>query len=360
MAPSKDKCLICSEVFFGRQASLKCAVCEGRAHVVCLKLSDEELKIYKQSFFKCDRCLVSKQRHNDNTPIRGVGIKPVNMNNPNDGSAEDDGFDWNGKNSLTDLLNHFDVIVQRKVDDILVTLLKEFTDLKAQVKQLTEENVALRMEVRGSGSSSCLLSDAIGRASNFQSSNGLFTETGHSGTTVEAANSDLALLAVAGEDVPQTSAGVNESLWTKVVKRGKRSNIKDNYGQQVSESLNGRPKTVRRQRSLVIGSGASDEHIVRVRKKAFFLSRFAPNVVVGDLEGILDRAGVRGYKCTRLRTKFPSYNSFHVLVDAENAAAMLKSEIWPKGILISPFFGPLNNIYVSSSDSVEGEKSSVS
>jgi hypothetical protein len=45
--------------------------------------------------------------------------------------------------------------------------------------------------------------------------------------------------------------------------------------------------------------------------------------------------------CTRLKTKFSSYASFHVLVNEGDSPLINNTGVWPNGCLIAPFFGKL-------------------
>jgi hypothetical protein len=46
--------------------------------------------------------------------------------------------------------------------------------------------------------------------------------------------------------------------------------------------------------------------------------------------------------CTRLRTKYNSYASFHVSVPEDDFQLINNTEVWPNGCLIAPFYGRLN------------------
>jgi hypothetical protein len=45
--------------------------------------------------------------------------------------------------------------------------------------------------------------------------------------------------------------------------------------------------------------------------------------------------------CTKLKTRFSSYTSFHVLVDEDEFPLTNNAGVWPNGCLIAPFYGRL-------------------
>jgi hypothetical protein len=59
----------------------------------------------------------------------------------------------------------------------------------------------------------------------------------------------------------------------------------------------------------------------RVKIKAFFISRFLPDVASTDIENSLkEQLLLKSLVCTRLKTKFSTYASFHVSVTGRFSA----------------------------------------
>jgi hypothetical protein len=96
----------------------------------------------------------------------------------------------------------------------------------------------------------------------------------------------------------------------------------------------------------MIGVGSSSSLCVvakRVRTKALFVSRFATDVTSTDIEKSLnEQLKLTSLTCTRLKTKFNSYASFHILVGEDDFHLINNTGVWPSGYLIAPFFGRLN------------------
>jgi hypothetical protein len=62
--------------------------------------------------------------------------------------------------------------------------------------------------------------------------------------------------------------------------------------------------------------------------------------------------------CTRLKTKFSTYASFHVSVTEEDFPLSNNVGVWPDGCLIAPFYGRLNPEQIFSSvNSLSGDPS---
>jgi hypothetical protein len=72
------------------------------------------------------------------------------------------------------------------------------------------------------------------------------------------------------------------------------------------------------------------------RSKALFVSRFSPEVSADDLHKSLKKL-----VCTKLRTKFNSYSSFHISVTEDEFSVINNIDVWPPGCLIAPYYGKL-------------------
>jgi hypothetical protein len=79
------------------------------------------------------------------------------------------------------------------------------------------------------------------------------------------------------------------------------------------------------------------------RSKALCASRFSPEVTTVDIEESLkEQLSLKRLVCTRLKTKFNTYASFHVLVNEDDFPLVNNISVWPNGCLIAPFFGRLS------------------
>jgi hypothetical protein len=88
----------------------------------------------------------------------------------------------------------------------------------------------------------------------------------------------------------------------------------------------------------------------RERSKALFVSRFSPEVMAADVEKSLkEQLSLKRLVCTRLKTKFNAYASFHISVNEDDFPLINNTGVWPNGCLIAPFYGKLTSDQVYSS-----------
>ncbi|KDR12811.1 hypothetical protein L798_13273 [Zootermopsis nevadensis] len=88
-----------------------------------------------------------------------------------------------------------------------------------------------------------------------------------------------------------------------------------------------------------------------VRSKALFVSRFSPEATAADVDKSLkEQLSLKRLVCTRLKTKFNFYTSFHILVNEEDFPLVNNTGVWPNGCLIAPFYGKLTPDQVYSPD----------
>lgn len=59
-------------------------------------------------------------------------------------------------------------------------------------------------------------------------------------------------------------------------------------------------------------------------------------------------------KCTRLKTKYDAYSSYHISVNLEEYELLNKADYWPEGSLVLPYHGKLlpDQIYTSSEEEI--------
>jgi hypothetical protein len=107
-------------------------------------------------------------------------------------------------------------------------------------------------------------------------------------------------------------------------------------------------KSMRKPKTLMIG--VRDTSILpvvskRVKTKALFVSRFSPEVSSRDIEKFLkEQLKLSLPICTRLKTEFKTYASFHISVTEDNFSLIYNTGVWPDGCLIPPFYGRLNSL----------------
>jgi hypothetical protein len=78
------------------------------------------------------------------------------------------------------------------------------------------------------------------------------------------------------------------------------------------------------------------------RSEALFVSRFNPEVTVDDVhKSLKQQLRLKKLVCTRLKTKFNSYSSFHISVMEDEFSLINKTGVWPSACLITPYYGKL-------------------
>jgi hypothetical protein len=105
-------------------------------------------------------------------------------------------------------------------------------------------------------------------------------------------------------------------------------------------------KTGRNLRTLMHGVRNSSSLPVvskRPKTKALFVSRFSPEVSASDVENSLkEQLKLSLVVCTKLKTRYNSYASFHMSVTGDDFPLIHNTGVWPEGCLIAPFYGRLN------------------
>jgi hypothetical protein len=78
------------------------------------------------------------------------------------------------------------------------------------------------------------------------------------------------------------------------------------------------------------------------RSKALFVSRFSPEVTADDVhKSLKEQLNLKRLVCTKLKTKFNSYSSFHISVTEDEFSVINNIDVWPSGCLIAPYYGKL-------------------
>jgi hypothetical protein len=104
----------------------------------------------------------------------------------------------------------------------------------------------------------------------------------------------------------------------------------------------------RRQPLIGVRNSATLPVVKREKMKALFVSRFSPEVAADDIRKSLEeQLSLKKLACTRLKTKFNSYASFHVSVTEDEFSLINDVSVWPSGVIIAPYYGKLepNQVY---------------
>lgn len=80
----------------------------------------------------------------------------------------------------------------------------------------------------------------------------------------------------------------------------------------------------------------------KIKKKELFISRLDPSTTTIEIESfLLNNLKIKNAKCTKLKTKYLTYSSFHLSINADDYVKVHHEDVWPEGILIKNFVGKL-------------------
>ena len=130
--------------------------------------------------------------------------------------------------------------------------------------------------------------------------------------------------------------------------------------QQTSSEVvkNGTPlpqRTVRSSNKHVVGASTTNKRLkstVTTRSVDIFVSRLAPETTQNDVTtfayDVLNKENDGSITCTKLKSKFDGYSSYHVSVVVNSVDMkrtidqMMSVEAWPEGLLVRRYFKPKN------------------
>jgi hypothetical protein len=229
------------------------------------------------------------------------------------------------------------------------SLVELVTVLSSEVQQLRIDNDTLKLQIRDlkqvPSTQSPMPSMATGAPVSYRDV--LASANGHPVTTKLNVQPSVPAVASSTQGHPRPSKQrllPEPAIDTQQVDgfrtvKGKRMN-----GNQPPSS--GMPNPPARSRALLFGNknGSSLETVPKkVRTRALFVSRFSPQVSSADVEKSLkDQLQLTSLKCSKLKTKYDSYSSFHISVSVDDFELINNANVWPAGCLIAPFYGRLN------------------
>lgn len=368
MAPTSFRCTKCDNGLYGRQKRLACKQCNEVFHTSCIDVRNEDLEflvVNGVSNYVCEDCM--KLQKNDSTPI-SIKSKAAEQRNTVVSSVDGDS-DISHKNKcycsdLHPILVNFRTEMDQRIcsmQDILVSLVSVVQELSMEKKALKEKlaqvmqgssmnemaTVAV-LDAQNSGNTKSRRS----KRKNCRGINGTtFADDKSASSDVAATGSSIAHNSVEENfDVDSVDVGRGDSqeAWTVVgskMPKGKKILNDKPIGPSLNQSVKGKKKAI-------VGEGDNNLHLVRVRRRALFVTRFHSSTMATDVKALITSAvNVNSVICTRLKTKFDSYNSFYVDFPADAFDSIAAPEVWPKGVLVLPYYGRLSkkNIYEENS-----------
>lgn len=314
----RANCVACSQRVTAKQHSFRCASCGKCAHTKCIAWPDEDLQLLRAGDlpFHCNACWKA-----------APPVKPDENTGP---AAESVALDHNAFFPYPG-----DVGSQlSKMNDLLVNAVEGISFLTDELSQLREEHARLRSETTKASeiqaaAIACLQSEV----------RVLREELRHRGSPRKPS----AVL-----DAPATQSPLSSAPASSPTSQS-----------PIPSCLNGPPpawspfrpgglnKRQPRNRFPEASVGANENSDLQTvprqpLKKALFVSRLHPDTSVPTvLKLVTDVCKDGSVVCTRLKTKHPSYASFHVAVSDACFDLVNKSSVWPSGCLFRQFDGTL-------------------
>lgn len=316
-------CFLCEKEIFNFQSILKCTggFCGKVVHLSCVRrfsgsfLSDRGLSLNDDGdsrhglVFKCLEC------------TNLVSLNEIFPENASQGLNVDD-----SNNSINN--KHFAEIL---------TLMKS---LFGEIRTLRADNAELKRELRG-------LKDAISsKPSTMVNSNFSNHEINRSNKETRGSPNLAERNRQLESHTTDKSGPVNAG---HSVMSPPSKSAQSEVNPAVDDSDGFIPVVNKKRKSRTVpplhGSMKSDALKVAKRKpgnKELFVSRLDPTTSTQDLEKfVLTSFNLKSLKCTKLKTKYVSYASFHLLIDSEDFNKIHHEDLWPEGVLVKPFLGRL-------------------
>ena len=346
MAPSSEICPICNSPFYGRQNRLKCNTCELKYHTSCLDFTTEEINLLQKTTFKCEKCMNKPKVIGDETPVRPSGESSFvrgnenrrnvpNEKNSNEFFVEFESCKSNDNYSNAELM----YVIQKSFAKLSATFQEQISLLRDEIKILKEENMKLQNLVSNANKSETN-ARSIGTHNHPQSETEVVNLNFHKSGNESQVN-----------DANENKSQEQDDSWVKVFSRNQRKFQNPKVvSRQVTASTSSNPP--KDNRKMAYGTSQNKNNLVCNKKRALFVTRFDPLVTSEDVEEIVKEQNI-SVKCTKLRTKYDSYSSFHVEVTESDFQTISNPNVWPNGIMIGPFYGKLRDSSVLKDRNVE-------
>lgn len=370
MAPSGFKCGKCDKPFYGRQKRLPCkGPCTALFHLDCVSIKDDDfdlLMVNGQSSYLCDLC--SRLPRNDGTPIAPCSNARLNVKGLSGRSLMISSADEE------DVLSNDVVMTKCWCKNLVPKLFSLISNLETKIDVMAGELVSANDKIEELISRNLLLSDKVAtladEVSSSNSSPALSSPT-YSGVakknveknksnkkkSLDPLSSKSKSLPIPPESdksigIPHFSEGDNEinasekniSLVEEVKSHAVVRQDEWRFVDSGRGARNkGLPKQPKNKRKAVVGSRTEQMHFVKPRKRALFVTRFEQSASAKDVSALIKGALFDvDVSCTKLVTKRDGYSSFHILINEEDYNRINSPEVWPKGILVLPFYGKLS------------------
>lgn len=362
MAPSSYKCGICDKPFYGKHKRLPCkGPCNKVFHPTCVKVGDNEFDLFMVngvSSFSCNPC--TRIRKDDGTPVAASAVRTARKNwaIENDDEGSDESQNKQMDEIPTESMCCCDKLVPKLLDLIqsleekVEMLVKNVADNTVMIEKLVCENVSLRDRLSASSEESQSVKSQYSEVVKKRRVAPGRRKVKSAGVTEEVlipGNSEVGASDIVSDGVVEERERENElpaqsasGEWVKVGDRKKPN-------KRVQQSRPQKPI----KKNAILGKKEAKEHlVVKQRKRALFVTRFDPEVKANEVvELVNDAVVVTDIKCTQLVTKREGYSSFHLSVNENDYEKIASPDVWPRGILVLPFYGRLKEDQILKNES---------
>lgn len=340
MAPSKDACVLCSCVFYGKQKFLRCGECNRRAHAKCITLPDEDLQSIKSGArrFVCNACKSASS--------------PCVLASPND--------DYGGVASAATLSSSpprtapatqpVDLAAELlSLRALLVDALEGISFLSDQVTKLGEDNERLR---RDNATKAEAHADVVKTLR--QEVRALRTDLtrlrGDPPSPSRLAEFPPLPTASSAETIPPTPLSQSASPAASPLSADPSSKVVSSKSHRLDHPplhlpLQQRTPKNSVPRPLAVGVSEGSGLVAVSRRKppkAVFVTKLVPSTTSAQVFEHLSGVGAAPIVCKRLKTRHDSYASFYVAVDDACFERLKDPALWPRHCLFKPFRGELH------------------
>lgn len=336
MAADKNTCVACSRKLTSKQKSLRCTSCGKRAHSKCIAWPDEELQLLRSGQIEFLCCACDEQRKPSDNIVPTEGAPSVASPRDEEPFAPQPG----------DLDGHFGGL-----RELLLNALQGISLLTDEVNALRQESARLQREAaKNSSLQAAAISSLQDEVRALRSELGrrkpqyppLAPAMGDKATEAALTRAPLSV-----DTRKNLCASENASSPVSLLP------ATTNWASPAKE----RPGDTRRPvREVAVGANTSSAITSvprRPARKALFVSRLHPDTSVPDVLGLVNSVVTdESAVCTRLKSKYPSYASFHISTSADSFAALNDAAVWPNGCLFRPFGGFLKEDRVLSFNNI--------
>lgn len=160
------------------------------------------------------------------------------------------------------------------------------------------------------------------------------------------------------EQVPSYAAVIASKTFPDRARSSSGDNVIPKTNINTGKSAPIRPNNnPNRNNRLVINGSKKNSGIKTVgklpRRRALFVSRLSPETSEAKINDSLNFLNLDYLKCRRIKSRFPSYASFHIETYENDFEKLLDEDLWPEGCIVSEFRGRLRDDQVYNiSDSV--------